>query len=54
MTKEEILKIIYPSTSANYFSVNQTSYLYKQAEEVAEKLAKQLKPDKFEEDYKTK
>lgn len=43
ITKEEILKVIYPVTSANYFNVDKTSYLYKQAEEVADKLLNKIK-----------
>ena len=33
------MKIIYPCTAANYFKVNDTSYLYKQTDDIAEKVA---------------
>lgn len=36
--KQDILKIIYPCTAANYFQVDNTSYLYRQADEIAEKV----------------
>lgn len=40
LSKEEVFKMIYPTSSAHYFGTDRNSYLYQRADKVADEIVK--------------